>query len=144
MYQVLDTGTVFVHTSFVQSISESEVLVKSNEMLIDVFYNIISNAIKFNCNEDVILDITHSVSEDNKFWKIEFKDNGSGVKDDIKNKIFEQFEIGNKNMRGAGLGLAVVSEIVTRSGGQIKVEDRISGKTDEGSNFVVLLPISKR
>ena len=70
-----------------QSISESEVIVRSNGMLKDVFFNIISNAIKFDTHDEVILEIIHSQSSDEKFWRIEFKDNGPGVLDIIKKKI---------------------------------------------------------
>jgi PAS domain S-box-containing protein len=126
--------------SIKQSISESEVIVQSSEMLKDAFLNILNNAIKFNRQDEVILEITHSLSKDKKYWKLEFKDNGPGVPDDLKNKIFNDFEIGSENIYGSGLGLAVVKDIINISNGRIWVEDRVADDYKKGSNFIILLP----
>ena len=123
-----------------QSISESEVLVRSNEMLIYVFINLLNNAVKFDQNNEVVLDISHSLTEDKKFWKIEFKDSGLGVPDILKSRIFKEFEKGNESVRGSGLGLVVVKEIVKSSGGKVWVENKIRGDSSKGSNFIILLP----
>jgi len=124
-----------------QSMTESEVIVKNNGSLFNVFFNIMSNAIKFDKHTEIFIDISHSLTPDQDYWKIEFKDNGPGVNDNFKAKIFNQFEKGNHNLNGSGLGLAVANEIVTRSGGKIWVEDRDNGDPNGGSNFVVLLPV---
>ena len=123
-----------------QSISESEVIVRSNEMLIYVFINLLNNAVKFDQNNKVVLDISHSLTEDKKFWKIEFKDSGLGVPDILKSRIFKEFEKGNESVRGSGLGLVVVKEIVKSSGGKVWVENKIRGDSSKGSNFIILLP----
>jgi PAS domain S-box-containing protein len=123
-----------------QSISEAEVLVKSNDLLKDVFINILSNAIKFDYHNEIIIDIKHSQSEDGRYWRIEFQDNGPGTPNLLKEKIFRGFDINSKNGNGCGLGLVVVKEIVTRCGGRIWVEDRVKGNYRSGSNFVLLLP----
>ena len=131
-----------------QSMSESEVLVKSYQLLRDVFFNIIDNAIKFDPHDGVIIDIKYSITEDGEYWKLEFLDNGPGIPDNLKSRIFNGFEIniGNGNCngssRGSGLGLVVVKEIIHRCGGEVWVEDRV--KTGDelqfGCNFVIILP----
>jgi signal transduction histidine kinase len=123
-----------------QGISESEVIVKCNEMLEYAIINIINNAIKYENRSEISLDIVHSLSEDKSFWKLEFIDYGPGVPDKLKDRIFHDFEIGDEFNHGSGLGLALVKEVVTRSGGKVWVQDRIVGDFSQGSNFVILLP----
>jgi PAS domain S-box-containing protein len=135
-----------------QSMSESEVLVKSCQLLKDVFFNILDNAIKFNTHDEVILDIKYSVTEDGDFWRLEFLDHGPGIPDQYKTRIFNGFENHNGNVkgngsgtskgssRGSGLGLVVVKEIIHRCGGKVWVEDRLTGNGLDGSNFILLLP----
>jgi signal transduction histidine kinase len=125
-----------------QSIVGSEVIVRSTDLLLDVFINIISNVMKFDNKSEVVLDITHTLSEDHNFWRIEIKDQGPGIPDEMKTRIFNRFEKGDENIHGSGLGLAVAKEVVNRSGGMVWVEDRIENKTEAGSNFVLLLPIA--
>jgi PAS domain S-box-containing protein len=124
-----------------QGISESDVIVKCNDMLEYAVLNIINNAIKYENGNEISMDIAHSISEDKRFWKLEFKDYGPGVPDNLKDRIFHDFEIGNEINHGSGLGLALVKEIVIRSGGKVWVEDRIEGDFSQGSNFVLLLPL---
>jgi signal transduction histidine kinase len=123
-----------------QGISESEVIVKCNDMLEYAIINIINNAIQYEKRSEISLVIVHSLSEDEAFWKLEFKDFGTGVPDKLKDRIFHDFEIGNDLNHGSGLGLALVKEVVIRSGGKVWVEDRVAGDFSQGSNFVILLP----
>ena len=125
-----------------QSISESDVLVLGNDLLEEVFTNIINNAIRYEKHENVSIEISHSlVDHDGEtFWKLEFKDNGPGIPDEYKERIFHDFEIGNGYKHGSGLGLALVKEIITKSGGKVWVEDRVKNDFSLGSNFVLLLP----
>jgi PAS domain S-box-containing protein len=123
-----------------QGISESELLVHCNDMLEDVFINILSNAFKFDYHDEIVIDINHSLSIDGKYWRIEIKDNGPGVPNSIKEKIFNGFELENDREYGSGLGLMVVKEIITRSGGKIWVENKVKNDIRKGSNFVILLP----
>jgi signal transduction histidine kinase len=116
------------------------VTVKGNELLRDVFDNILENAIKYNKEEKIMLDITHSGSKNNKFWKFEIQDNGPGVPDEMKERIFERLQRGEKSVHGSGLGLTIVKEIITRYGGEIMVQDKVKGDYTHGSNFVIILP----
>jgi len=114
-----------------------------DELLIDVFDNILNNAVKFSDDEvkEIIVDIILSKIqvEDTNYLKFEFKDRGYGIPDDRKETLFERPYERNRSKRGMGMGLSLVKKLVDKYGGKIWVEDRIKGKYEEGSNFVVLL-----
>lgn len=124
-------------------LSGNKVIARGSNDIQDLFVNIINNALKFDKSKNVIIDIVHSLSGDGKFWKIEFKDHGPGVPDEMKSKIFKHFEFGPEKTSRSGLGLLLAAEIVNNLGGRIWVEDRIEGNHSKGSNFVVLLPRGK-
>ena len=70
---------------------------------------------------------------------ISVKDNGPGVPDSIKEKIFQPFFTTKPTGQGTGLGLSMSYDIVKAHGGELKVET----KEGEGSEFIVHLPIEK-
>ena len=73
---------------------------------------------------------------DNKII-ISVKDNGNGIPDSIKEKIFQPFFTTKPSGKGTGLGLSMSYEIVTKGhGGELKVET----KGNEGSAFIIILP----
>ena len=78
-------------------------------------------------------------AESGKYWKVEFKDRGPGVPDEIKESVFARLERVNKRAFATGLGLTLVKQIIEECGGKIWVEDRIRGDQSKGSNFVVML-----
>jgi PAS domain S-box-containing protein len=122
------------------SLPKSGLHIKGNELMKDVVDNILENAIKYNKNGEIQVEITHSGSKNNKFWKLEIKDNGPGVPDEMKWQIFERLKRGVKSVHGSGLGLTIVKEIINRHNGDIWVEDRVKNEPDKGCNFVILLP----
>jgi len=68
---------------------------------------------------------------------IAVKDNGSGIPDSIKEKIFQPFFTTKPTGQGTGLGLSLSYDIVKAHGGELKVET----KEGEMSEFVILLPL---
>ena len=69
--------------------------------------------------------------------EISVKDNGPGIPDDIKEKIFQPFFTTKAAGEGTGLGLSLSYDIVTKGhGGTIEVN---SNET-EGTEFVICLP----
>jgi signal transduction histidine kinase/ligand-binding sensor domain-containing protein len=65
-------------------------------------------------------------------------DNGIGIPDEIKDKIFQPFFTTKPTGQGTGLGLSMSYDIVTKGhGGELKVES----KTGEGAEFIIVLPI---
>ena len=126
---------------FVDSV-DKEYIIKANELLQDVFENILINGIKYNDQSkvDILIKITHQKIEDTKYLKMEFIDNGIGILDERKKIIFKSGNREIKGSKGMGLGLSLVSKILNNFNGKIWVEDRVKEDHTKGSNFVVLLP----
>ncbi len=68
---------------------------------------------------------------------ISVKDNGTGIPDKVKEKIFQPFFTTKPAGKGMGLGLSLSYDMVKAHGGEIKVES----KEGEGSEFSILLPV---
>ena len=64
------------------------------------------------------------------------RDNGTGIAEDIKQKIFEPFYTTKPSGLGTGLGLSISADIIKAHGGNIKVTDNAEG----GSTFTITLP----
>ncbi|UCH88999.1 MAG: PAS domain-containing sensor histidine kinase [Thermoplasmata archaeon] len=122
------------------TLPESEIVINCNSLLQDVFDNILVNAVKYNRNEKVNIDITHSSTKDGKYWKLEFKDNGPGIPDEMKTQIFKGLKRDDYVIYGSRFGLIFVQEVLRQYGGKVWVEDRVKDDSEKGSNFVVLLP----
>ncbi|MFD2202662.1 ATP-binding protein [Shivajiella indica] len=69
--------------------------------------------------------------------EISVKDNGPGIPDSIKDKIFQPFFTTKPTGQGTGLGLSLSYDIVKAHGGQIKVDSHLG----EGTEFILILPI---
>ena len=123
----------------------NNIIAHANALLINVFENILNNSVKYNDNPSV--EITIKISKEQKsgrnFIKIEFIDNGIGISDEFKETIFQKDHINTKGGKGLGFGLSVVKKLIKIYKGKIWIEDRIEGKYLEGSNFVVLIPVSR-
>jgi len=70
--------------------------------------------------------------------EIKVADNGSGIPEHIKDKIFQPFFTTKPTGQGTGLGLSLAYDIVKTHGGELKVET----KEGEGSEFTIVLPLS--
>ncbi|MFX0071601.1 MAG: PAS domain S-box protein [Candidatus Hermodarchaeota archaeon] len=113
-----------------------------DELLIDVFDNILNNAVKFNINKgDVVIEIIGSKvqKKDKNYIKLEFKDRGIGISDDQKKTLFKELYKREISKRGMGIGLSLVHKIVESYKGDISVKDRIRGNYNKGCNFIILL-----
>jgi len=122
---------------------ESQCLVRANELIHDLFQNLINNSIKYDRNEVVKIDIRirKTVDDGKDSWDISVADRGVGVPDDKKEQIFERFTPRISGGKGIGLGLSIVRTIVDKYGGHIWVEDRVDGDPGQGAVFHVLLPV---
>lgn len=119
-------------------------------LLYRAVYNLVENAIKYNhpggkvtiriIQKPYVLEQSlQSLSTDCAF--VEISDTGIGISPEYQKKIFEPFFRVDKSrsraMGGAGLGLALVSEIALQHGGQVKVLE--SG--NKGSTIALILPL---
>jgi PAS domain S-box-containing protein len=112
-----------------------------NELLMDVFENILINAVRYTTEETV--EILIRISEEVSSIRIEFTDNGIGIPAHKKEQIFEARTDTSPQLdyvKGLGIGLSLVKKLVQKSHGQIWVEDRVQGDPAEGSKFIITLP----
>lgn len=105
------------------------------DRLVQVFINLIANAHKYCDAQKPVLRI--EVSRNNGAYRVDFIDNGSGIRAENQQIIFEKFaRVSDEGKAGgAGLGLAICREIMTRLGGQITY---LPGQS--GAAFRVVLP----
>lgn len=111
--------------------------ITSNEsLLFRVWQNLISNAIKFT-DDGGTIKIDLLKQENSLLFTIE--DNGIGIADEDKSKIFDPFFTGDKshNKEGSGLGLPLVKSIIEKLGGQISFES----ERGKGTTVSVSLPL---
>ena len=115
--------------------------VKANDLLMDVFENILFNAVKYNENDtiEILLRIFKERLENKTFVRMEFIDNGRGIEDSRKKYIFLRGNFEKKSPGGMGLGLSLVKKIIESYDGQIWVENRVENDYSKGSKFVILL-----
>jgi len=118
----------------------------ANELLSEVFENIIMNSINYNTNKVVQVEVIISKVDIhyNNYVKIEFKDNGIGIDDDRKGIIFQEVYLKRKHAKGMGIGLSLVAKLMRLYDGEIWVENRIRGDFTKGSNFIILIPLAKK
>lgn len=117
-------------------------LSQMNELAKDIFLNLFSNAMKFDQNDKVVIDVSISSHSADKldYWVVAVADHGPGVDDSIKDKIFDRFTRGPSTSIGTGLGLYIAKTLVEIYKGKIWVEDRVEGDPSKGSVFKVMLP----
>ncbi|MFX1589775.1 MAG: PAS domain S-box protein [Promethearchaeota archaeon] len=122
-----------------------EVYVLSNDLLLDVFENILINSILYNKNEPIKIEISISrlIENEKPYIKLEFKDNGVGINDNRKRLIFMENYKKRTGSKGMGLGLSLVAKLLDLCEGKIWVEDRVKGDYTQGSKFVILIPEAK-
>ena len=105
--------------------------------LVQIFQNLISNALKF-VEKDPVIVIDGNVKDD--VFIISIKDNGIGINKEYEHKIFNLFHQLNKrkHYEGTGIGLTICKNIVDKYNGKIWFESQ-QGK---GTTFFISLPIS--
>ncbi|OPY26670.1 MAG: sensory histidine kinase AtoS [Methanocella sp. PtaU1.Bin125] len=118
-------------------------LVMADDLIRDVFSNLIDNAIK-HADPGRPLEIGIGLSEareaGREFYVVVVEDNGPGIADAIKYQLFRRFHRGKTRANGKGLGLYIVRMLVQSYEGRVWVEDRVPGDHTKGSRFVVMLP----
>ncbi len=112
------------------------VFVDKNQM-IQVFQNLISNAIKFHGHNPPEINI--SAQKDKEEWIFSVSDNGIGIKPEHHQQIFEVFKRLNtrEQYSGTGIGLSITQKIIQHHNGQIWVKS----EPGKGTTFSFTLPI---
>jgi PAS domain S-box-containing protein len=115
--------------------------VMANELLYDVFSNLVSNAIKHSgARAEVAINLERMREFDCDYFRVSVEDNGPGIPDNFKEKVFNRMLRGDSKAKGMGLGLFIVKTLVDSYGGRVRVEDRVPGEHRMGAKVVVLLP----
>ena len=109
------------------------------EMLLQVFRNIIGNAIKFT-PENGKIKLEADVRE--SFIEIAFHDTGIGIPKEDLERIFFKFQqiipAKGEKIKGTGLGLATVKQIILAHGGKVWATSQVG----IGSTFYITLPLA--
>ncbi len=110
--------------------------IRSDELLLkQVLINLLTNGIKYSGEKP---KVKLTISDKEEYICFEVSDNGIGITDEDKDKLFEAFHrgINIETIPGTGLGLSIVKKSLNMLGGKIEVESRVN----EGSVFRVILP----
>jgi hypothetical protein len=107
-----------------------------NSMVHHVLQNLISNGIKFNTREHPMITIQSETLD--SAYKITVKDNGIGIEERYRNKLFHMFKRlhSDTEFEGTGIGLAVCKKIINFYGGEVGFESEI----DRGTTFYFTIP----
>lgn len=117
--------------------------VKANDLIKDVFSNLLDNAIKHSDpQKPLIINVKLELRREKQksYYLCMVDDNGSGIPDWVKDKIFERFQRGTTKAHGKGLGLYLVKKLVHDYHGSVWVEDRVPGDYSRGTKFTIMLP----
>lgn len=109
----------------------------SKDLLAHVWQNILSNAVKFAPEHGMIQIL---LRQEYGCLKVSIADNGAGMSEEVKRRVFEKFYQGDssRSSQGNGLGLALAKRIIDLHHGEISV----SSKEKKGTTFTVSLPIN--
>jgi len=144
IHTVIDSMSLQLQKSNVNidlDLAAEHAIVLGDELhLSNVIFNLIDNSIKYS-NTDTLIRIK-TRSEDKRI-KLTLSDNGIGMGKEQLSKIFDQFyriPTGNiHDVKGFGLGLSYVQDIIKRLGGTIKVKS----EANKGTEFEITLPLYK-
>jgi len=105
-----------------------------------ILSNLITNAIKHNSKAHKNVWVSTQLVEGRVELQVE--DDGPGVEEIYREKIFEVFTTLDRRDKkeASGMGLAIVNKIITHQGGSIKIDDSPHG----GARFIVTLPLSQQ
>lgn len=109
-----------------------------------ILSNLISNAIKYSDEPGEIIIAIHTDYESKSpMLKLQIQDQGVGIDEDHLPHIFDRYYRVDDKMSahevGSGIGLALVKELVEKSGGSLQVASEVG----KGSTFTVTLPVTK-
>lgn len=111
-----------------------------SKLLYRAISNLLENAAKYNPEQTTVFI---SLTKRANCIALEIGDDGTGIKDDLTNTLFDPFVRGDKSRKndgGSGLGLAITKKIIEKHEGKIILDTKpVRGKT----NFIIELPVKE-
>jgi PAS domain S-box-containing protein len=147
-YEVLIEAVATVRSSlpgkeiiFSTDLTTGEYDIIADEFLLDMFFNLLHNAVKADPRERVEISVqTERTEDDGSFLQMRFEDRGRGMSDSVKESVLTG--MGDRERRGIGIGLTLVKRIADRYGGRVWIKDRVKGDYQQGTSVVLLLPLT--
>jgi len=100
----------------------------SRKNLRSVFYNILSNAIKYRENNSALV-MNIKTEKDDQFTLLSISDNGIGIREKDIEKVFLPFQRINYDIEGTGIGMWIMKRIIENNGGKIAIESEVNKGT---------------
>ena len=110
----------------------TDLMAMADPLLTEVFTNLIGNAVKFGGSA---VEVTIRVEESGDELLVSVEDTGPGIPDETKEAVFMRFGKNMNQKSGQGLGLYITRMLIERYGGQIRVDDRVPGRSECGAAF---------
>jgi len=127
-------GTIMESGAIINSDIKVPQVLFSRRKLRSIVYNLVNNAIKFH-SPDRAPEITISTRKEKKHIVISVKDNGIGIAESKHKDVFSKYIRAGETVEGSGIGLYLVNEIVTNSGGKILLKSKLG----QGAEFKIYL-----
>ena len=110
----------------------------NKRMIVDLIYNLVDNAIKYNQDNG---RVSVEIYKESKYCVLKVKDSGIGISQKDMNRIFERFyradKSRSKKIGGTGIGLSIVKHIVEKHNGEIS----LTSKLNIGTEIEIILPL---
>lgn len=123
------------------SVEEELVVVGDHDRVVQIISNLLNNAAKYTPPGGQLELVAR---RDGKWCEVDVRDNGVGIPEELRSRVFEMFTQDDRTLDrsrgGLGLGLAIVKQLVILHGGSLSVQPREGG----GSEFSVRLPDASR
>jgi len=141
VFETLQPSAAIKGVVLENKIKDDTIVFADGRMIVSIFQNIISNAIKHSRNDGKVT-VTTKMEDDNV--EIQIKDRGFGMSQQIQDKLFtlqmDELSKARKQNKGAGIGLLLTKSFVEANSGKIWVKS----VEKQGTTFFFTLPVKKK